>query len=533
MIKSVVAIFGRFSKYKWLILFFVLFYAVGVLLALNSPGSFDERNNRKLGIQSFNQIGKFFEQDGIKNPVWGMEHGTAHEMLYQGIERIVDFNPETERGKIYKLRHVMVFTVFFCAAIAFYLICLEWFKKRALGVLGILLFLFHPRIFNHSFHNSSDISFLSFCTIAVYFIFKANTSKQKLWLLPAALFSALAMDTRLPGIMLVGFGFYALFFTWRIEKHNITEFFSRCVIFAVASVIFTVMLWPFLWGDPWGNFLFALDGMSRLAFKLPELYWGTMMSSHQLPWHYNFSWIAITTPPAILFVWGLGHVYIAIELFKNPAELAKNWRLHVVLGWAWVPLLLPVILGSTLFNSWRHHFFVYPALVLIGLYGVNYFLHQLPERFRNLKAINLIAAGMLLWPIVHLHPYHNLYLNFIPSLKILESKSRPEVPHVFSLDYWGLTYKSGLIHIAKINQARVKVQSLPPIRINWELLDDEYKNKIELVKKKTNTCDYFMGNLRRETDSMLDQEYGAEVYSKYYGTHKVLSVRKCNRSPDS
>ena len=507
----------------WLLLLFVAYYCIGVIFAVNSPGSWDELNSRNYGIAGIDHARLYFEEGGIRKPKIGMEHGSSHEILFHGVEKLSGLNPETELREILKLRHVAIFTLFFFGVVAFFLLCRHLFSSPMLALLGVIFLVFHPRIFSHSFYNSYDISFLSACIIAVYCIYIMAHEKSYLWIFLAAVSTAFAVGIRLPGIMLAGFGLYALVAQILIMGNRSGSALLRCLVFIAMTGFFTILFWPFLWGYPVDNFKFAFDGMSGLKFSSGLIYWGEFLKSDNVPWHYNFSYFLVTTPVIILAPVLFGHLVVLGKVCGSGKRFFDNWMLHIILGWVWVPLGLAILLHSTLFDSWRHHYFIYPGLVLIGLYGVRAIQQRFFGKIRAFGAWPAVFASLLIWPLVSLHPYQGIYLNFIPTLF---PEAQNSVGNPFDIDYWGLTYKEGLEFIAKSSDdAVVVVRMDKPAYTNWILLDDEFRQKITRVK--SGDCDYHMSNYKKvgaEPPKWIDNE---EVYSRSYKSYQVLTVRKC------
>src|SRR6185436_16518923 len=85
-------------------------------------------------------------------------------------------------------------------------------------------------------------------------------------------------------------------------------------------------------------------------------------------WDYVPTWMLITTPYIIsaLFLFGLG--VLLVRFARKPRELINPERqLDVlVLCWFLLPVLGTMILRPIMYDSWRHLFFVIPALMYIA-----------------------------------------------------------------------------------------------------------------------------------------------------------------------
>lgn len=520
----------HFLKKNFVLIFFSSYLLTGLLIWPNMPGNWDELANHRTGVGSFHNINRFLKVwEGKKAGSRGGEHGTAYEMTLLAMEKLTGLEEETQRREIYLLRHLIIFLTFFAASICFYHICNMYFHSRYWGLIGAILFALHPRIFNHSFHNSSDIGFLSFCTIAAFFIFKFIETLKVKWLLPAAFFSAFAVDIRMPGIMLIGFTVMGCVISVLDKRTSFKISFSKLSLYLLVSWVFIVLLWPYLWGEAIHNFIFAFKGMSKLKFTAYMLYLGDSVVSTKLPWHYNFVWIAVTTPIFILVSILLGHLAVVYNAIKGLRKIVFDYKLLTFAGWMWVPLIAPVIFKSTLFDSWRHHFFVYPAMVFFAVYGLVFVFELSRKYFSNRIFMNgfkgIVAAGVLhlLFINISFHPYQALYFNSLPP--IFTSKVT-ELGHRFEVDYWGIGYRAGLEFLANMDhEGKVIINLKRPIYQNWMLLPDHVRDKLE-YEQGDSGFQYFMSTYRNTSKEFEQGVYGREVYSKSYNGVKVLTVRE-------
>lgn len=91
-----------------------------------------------------------------------------------------------------------------------------------------------------------------------------------------------------------------------------------------------------------------------------------------------------------------------------------------------------ILLDSTLYNGWRHLYFVYPIILLISLKG----LYLIDLKYLKKNRLIIIFVTLFLTHITFVmvkdHPHQNVYFNFFAG-KNIETK--------FELDYWGLSNK--------------------------------------------------------------------------------------------
>ena len=153
---------------------------------------------------------------------------------------------------------------------------------------------------------------------------------------------------------------------------------------------------------------------------------------------------------------------------------------------------MSIILKSTLYTGWRHLYFIYPFIILIGLNALKITYIKLDlKKSRNIKkTFNIIISIFIIFNFYWLyknHPFQNNYFNFFAGNK----------PHNnFEVDYWGLSNKFVLEKILKednrqlVTVSAISVTSLEP---NFDILTKEQRNRIRYANDLTNS-DYIINN---------------------------------------
>ena len=145
--------------------------------------------------------------------------------------------------------------------------------------------------------------------------------------------------------------------------------------------------------------------------------------SNALPWFYAPWWFLITTPPVVIG-----------GLVLSSSSRGRAWALRKYTLWAVAlfPVVLVVVMRSTLYDGVRHLLFVYPILAVLAASGWIAWLsteHRLWER--------RVAAGLLALGLVHVlafnvrsHPNETVYFN--------ELVGGPRGAFArYEMDYWG------------------------------------------------------------------------------------------------
>jgi len=514
----------------------VAYLALGIFVHDDYGIQWDEKANRAIGERSVKDVEQFFDQ-GINHPPRMFDDkGTAFENILVVAERVVGLNFEEDPKDVYLLRHLLTFSIFFVAVFLFGRLCALLHGSWKWGVLGSLLLVLSPRIFAHSFFNSYDIAFLSASIFCAFAFFQLTRTNHMGWAITLGLFCGFATGVRVIGVLYVAMilGALALQCLWLPRGVSRRQSCVLVASFAVSVVVFTVVCWPFLWSDPVGNLSWTLLEVSKIKWPGSVLYNGEVIRGTHLPWHYNLVWIGITVPIGYLLLAGFGTAAFFQRTWQSRAQLgaapgamflANRMTLYVT-GWLVAPLLAPMLLGSTLFDDWRHHYFVYPAIVLIALYGAKQVARIIdhlnrPEvivrRVRwGAMAILLMVLGNTAWTMVTMHPLQNVYFNSLVG-GTENAKGR------YDLDYWGLSNRSGLEQLVTIvpeGEIRVAVAGAPGV-LNAAWLSEQDRKRLRYVNR--NKADYFIGIYRNKS---TEYEFGEEIYGHWVAGAKVLSVRR-------
>lgn len=291
-----------------------------------------------------------------------------------------------------------------------------------------------------------------------------------------------------------------------------------------------LLFWPYLWKDPFSGILEIVRQTPRIAMGAENLYFGEFVKAMQLPWHYVPVWIGITTPLlySLFFVAGclvMFRIFVKKTLWSDNS--IKNYFLFIA-AFSF-PIFLVIIFNSSLYDSWRHLFFVYPAFVLIALTGVEGCFKLMAEYchgkthfvFKAALAfsigISFLVTGVFM---VRHHPYQNVYFNF------LAGKNMEEVKDNFDLDYWGLSHRQGLEHIAENDKSEnIKIYdavSFAPLANNLKILPVADRKRISQVMSP-DKANYLITNYRWHKD---EYPYPHEFFSIHVGNAKIMSVFK-------
>ena len=185
--------------------------------------------------------------------------------------------------------------------------------------------------------------------------------------------------------------------------------------FALAGVLTLYATWPYLWSDPVGHVIESFTQMAHFPHSTSAFFQGERVLSTNLPFHYVPTWISITTPPVTLLLGIVGVVSIFGRGFTRPGDILRNTPLRfgfLLIACFILPILAVVLLHSSLYNGWRHMYFLYAPVCLIAVFGLHWLISWKPLRM-GIYALAGMGVVMMLAAIISLHPLQQVYFNFL------------------------------------------------------------------------------------------------------------------------
>lgn len=513
-------------------LFFLIFFIIGINVCGDYLVTPDEPLHRVNGFISLKYIIEIFSLKftdlEILNSIpnlysdWRKTYGVAFDLPLAFIELIFNLNIQDS----FLLRHYLTFTLFFISSFYFYNLIEKIFHNKYLALLGTLILISTPRIFSHSFYNSKDIIFLSLLIIAVYYALKLINRFSFKTLFLFCFFGALSANIRIIGIYLPLLTI--IFYFFLDNKYKSINNFKFITYALFGYFIFLYISWPFLWTNPIENFLTILKQSTSYPnhwnFKI--LYLGNYLNPENLPWHYFFIWFAITTPIIffILVIYGIFNFlqkYLTFFLKINFNKKIMIWenldqmKILFVFLCFFIPIFFVITLNSTLYNGWRHLYFLYPFLVIISLYGLNNFLKKSSQSLKIL-VLGVVFAQIIsnFFFIYKSHPVQNIYFNAV---------SKKFITNNFPIDYWGLGNKKTVDYLlTKKNHFNISNSSFIPLNnLKYSKRNDlSYTDRIEFLgtqKKYKNSSDFIFTNYYYNRDPKNVEKFKIpKTYKSYY-----------------
>jgi hypothetical protein len=252
-------------------------------------------------------------------------------------------------------------------------------------------------------------------------------------------------------------------------------------------------MYPYLWENPLLNLISSIKFFSEHRLSVDVFYFGAFINSQNIPWHYLPVWILISIPEIIIIFFIFGLFLTLKKIFEKKISEEFLFFLFQI----FIPIFIPIILGSTLYDGWRQFYFIYPAIIIVSLY----FLSTLNNK-RFLIVSTLIVMNLTfvcLWSIKN-HPYQYLYFNNFVNKPL----------KYFEKDFWGLSNKQLLEH----------VNTLEKNKIYYDFIGSNIKSSIKFQNEKDKDRYIYIEDT---TDKF--EEYYVFVNNRFIDSNKIKLLR--------
>lgn len=470
-------------------LVFLCLVGIGALAIQDYGISSDEPAMYTFGVQVY----AYLFLDGPVPAVqdWAF-HNPIFHVLLTAIQRIFDI---TSARSIWLMRHFVTYLLFLCGVGIFYRLTVSLLKNRKIACIGTVFLLLSPLIFAHSVYNPKDIPTLVCFIFAISALLAWRRRLYALrWALPVALMCALAMSLRSFGLILPVL--VLLLLAMDTLPNNPRRFSQGTIMFLGALCVLLIVVWPRLWTHPAVHLL--------TAFGTSVAHGGM-----QTPWYYVPAWIIATTPLLYTALFCIGCIALVPHLRTRP-----EWR--IILLWFFVPVITVMLPQFNVFDGWRHVFFVYPAFLLIALFGLQYLLTISSDAVRITTGIVTLLSIVwtALWMTLH-HPLQFAYFSLPVSI----------TGDFFDVDYWGMSHYSGLKWILEHDDRRaIPVYTKARVgAVSADIFPRTQWQRLHFVSPAS--ADYIVQNFRQKSTEQLLPD-SRIVYEIVLGGRTLLAIYK-------
>ena len=382
----------------------------GVMVDENTEMRIAEANLRYLADGDFGAFKTRLSAD--QNKFYGIPF-SAPLLL---VERA--FGIENDRRAIYTSRHLATRLFYLIGGLFAYLLARRLFGARALAVAAMLLFLLHPRLYAHSFFNPRDIPFLAMFMIALYLTHRAfrRDNLAAFAVLGAAV--GILMNLRIMGVVFLAAipALRALEFALASGCAERKRVLLTTSVFALAAVLTTYAMLPYLWADPAPRVMEAWITLSNHPTSLSELFRGTFYRNIDFPIEYLPVLFSITSPPFALLLGGIGAAAILAAAARASRKALRSGRLRfswLLVGGFVSPILAVILLDANIYSGWRHMYFLWAPFSLLAAFGLRALVLAIGWRRLRTAVYGAAGAGLAATAVsmALVHPNQHVYFN--------------------------------------------------------------------------------------------------------------------------
>jgi hypothetical protein len=226
--------------------------------------------------------------------------------------------------------------------------------------------------------------------------------------------------------------------------------------------------------------------------------------------------VFVTTPILYTILFVIGYFQILKRFFLRLISIKENsiyndfWRginekkdLFIFFNISVIVFFL-VFYNTTLYNGWRHIYFLnvfFVYIAIIGLYQADVYLKK---RYKKnfIFHISVLFLITVVYKMIVYHPFQSIYFNNYFN----------EISHEkFEIDMGGISGKKSLDKILSLEQNKnlinIGVASWLPLQRSIKLLDKAERKRIQVVGQEYDKADYIYTNFISEVDKNINDKY--------------------------
>ena len=400
-------------------------------------------------------------------------YGIAFELPLLFAERLLGLEDSAD---VWRTRRLLTHGFFLAGGSFAWLLALRLTGSRAVALFALLMFLLHPRIWAHSFFNTKDVPALVMFIVCLFLIHRAFRKDTAAAFLLAGIGVGLLTGTRLVGLLFFAAvpGLRALDLVLAADASERRRVAVAVAAFALAAVATLYAVWPWLWTDPLARSAEAFELLSRFPPVRDgfALFRGSLVRMDDLPPEYVPWWFAITAPPFVLLAGLAGGGGTLYEAVRRPSGALRNTdaRFQLLLVACLVlPVLYIVLRDSTLYNGWRHVYFLWAPFCVLAALGLHRLAALAARRIGpgGQYAVHALAAAGVASTVVAiatLHPYQYVHFN------LLVDRTTPDyLRSQYPMDYWRSSIRNGIEWLLERHPGEIRIEphwgavpTLPP-----------------------------------------------------------------------
>ncbi len=300
-------------------------------------------------------------------------------------------------------------TVAFCLAISFYLLKNLFGKKFA--AFGVAMLLFEPLFLalTREFHLEGLMS--AFMLVALFATYYYKTTKGRKALVVSALFTALAVLTKVTAVLLLPFIFGAILWASRTKDMKLKVLVQKtirpCLSWFGVFLVFCFLMWPALWVRPLDVYNKVARGIFSVGIEEghDQIYFGKYVSDPGA----TFYPVALLVKSSVFLVPGLIGYYLWAR--KKASLEVRHFNTFLLVFSIYY--LLPLV-----FSSKKLDRYVLPSLLSLVLISTSFYYYLL--KYKANIFYKLVLPIFIIWLgfLAYIHPdYLSYYSPFTGGLR--------------------------------------------------------------------------------------------------------------------
>jgi len=370
--------------------------------------------------------------------------------------------------------HLINFLFFQLGVYFLYRLAARWMKPSA-ALAASALFPWQPLLWGHAFINPKDPPFLVFFLASVCLGFemvdklsetlrspgldvniKTNGFLKVTYVIFPAIFLGIATSIRVLG-PLAGLLVFIYFVTAILRERGIQNLrvsvspWFMFLAYTIIAILVMFITWPFLWENPFTNFIAVSRFMSDNPTNLSVLFGGEVYRAGELPRQYLPFMLATTLTEPVWFLFIVGTISGYWKLINDHSSSKSNKLTTSTLTLFWFLIIVAyvIIRRPSVYDGLRHFLFMLPPIFIFAGFAFEFIIHRI--------AISWLRAGMIfviLLPgiagIIQLHPFEYTFYN-----SFIGGTSRAF--RQYETDYWLTCYKEA---VENLEQTRTEPGNL-------------------------------------------------------------------------
>ena len=430
-----------FARHWGALLALALFLTAGLAVLDDYGAVFDEQVYRQdaeatLVFLASGDVRAFFSALNFESEKF---YGMAFHLPLLIAERAFGMEDYDHRA-VYLLRHLVTHLFFLVGGLFAYLIVFRLFGDRLLAFAAMPMFLWHPRLYAHSFFNGQDIPFLVMFIVSLYLTHRAFRRGSLSAFVPLGAAVGVLVNLRVMGVVLLAAVLGARAFDFALARGRTER--MRALLtgaaFALAAGLTAYALLPYLWADPVARVIEYWTTLSDHPYIKTELFRGASGRSVDFP-EYLPVWFSITSPPFALLLGLIGAASVIAFGARRSALRDARTRFFLLLAVCFfAPILWVVVTGPNMYHGWRHAYFLWAPFSLLAVIGLRRLTEALGRERLRRAAYGAAGAGLVgvALSMALIHPNQQVSFN------VLVDRATPEgLRAQFSMDYWGLAMR--------------------------------------------------------------------------------------------